>query len=137
MINCVSNLAWSKKEEKQAIKLLKKKKNKKLEFSPNLLLNNNFTKREISKVKKKWKKKGISLYSMQSILYKVENAMVFGSKYQNIIFYKEVIKKIQLAKQLGVKVIVFGSPINRKSFGKKKNLLDKIFINTFKNLSNI
>jgi D-psicose/D-tagatose/L-ribulose 3-epimerase len=135
MISCVSNLAWSISEEKKALKLLKKYKIKKLEFSPNLLLDNNFTKQQIQKVKKKWKSNGIALYSMQSILYKIENAFIFGTKYQNLIFFKEVKKKIELASILGVKVIVFGSPINRRTFSKKKKILNKIFINTFKKLS--
>lgn len=135
MISCISNLAWHTNEEKKALQLLKKYKIKKLEFSPNLLLDNNFTKQQIQKVKKKWKTNGINLYSMQSILYKIENAFIFGTKFQNLIFFKEVKKKIELASILGVKVIVFGSPLNRKTFGKKKNILNKIFINTFRKLS--
>ena len=42
MLNCISNLAWQKKEEKKALRILKKNNIKLLEFAPNLLLNNKF-----------------------------------------------------------------------------------------------
>lgn len=132
MINCVSNLAWKKKEENSAIKILKNNNINYLEFAPNLLIQN---KKEIKKIKKKWTDKGIKLYSMQSILHGEENAFIFGSKSQNEIFLNAIKSKINLANKLNVKIIVFGSPRNRKTFGKQKNLLDKIFINTFKKLS--
>ena len=53
MLNCVSNLAWKKKEEKKALKILKKNKIKFLEFAPNLLLNNRFNIKEIKLVENK------------------------------------------------------------------------------------
>lgn len=132
MINCVSNLAWVKEEENKAIKILKNNNINYLEFAPNLLIKN---KNEIKKIKKKWAAKGIKLYSMQSILFGEENAFIFGSKTQNEIFFNAIKSKINLANKLNVKIIIFGSPRNRKTFGKRKNLLNKIFIKTFKKLS--
>ena len=135
MINCVSNLAWNINEEKDAIKVLKKNKIKFLEFAPTLLIKASDNAHDVKKIKEKWANKGIRLFSMQSILYEIENAYIFGSKVQHKIFYNAIKSKIILAKKLGVKVIVFGSPKNRKSFGKKKYVLNKIFIDTFKDLS--
>ena len=135
MINCVSNLAWNINEEENAIKVLKKNKIKFLEFAPTLLIKASDGARDIKKIKEKWAKKGIRLFSMQSILYEIKNAYIFGSKAQHKIFCDAIKSKIILAKKLGVKVIIFGSPKNRKSFGKKKFVLNKIFIDTFKNLS--
>lgn len=135
MISCISNLAWSHYEEKKVINILKKYRIKKLEFSPNLLLKNNFNPKNVKKIKKKWKKYGFKLYSMQSVLFGIDNAYVFGNKYQNLVFLKEVRKKIKLAKALGAKVIVFGSPKNRKTFKKKNNYLNSTFVKTFKKIS--
>jgi sugar phosphate isomerase/epimerase len=137
MLNCVSNLAWKKNEEKKAFQILKKNKIKFLEFAPSLLLNKNFNERDIKRIKKKCFRYGLKLLSMQSILYNVKNAFIFGSKYQNKIFYAELKKKVKLAKKLGVKIIIFGSPFNKKKFGKKNSLLDKIFINTFQDISSL
>ena len=135
MLNCISNLSWKKKEEKKALEILKKNKIKLLEFAPNLLLNNQFSNKEIKKVKRKCIKYGLKPYSMQSVLYNVKDAFVFGSKYQNYTFISELKKKIILAKRLGVKIIIFGSPANKKRFNKNTALLDKIFISTFRKIS--
>ena len=135
MLNCISNLAWKKKEEKKALEILKKNKIKLLEFAPNLLLNNQFSNKEIKKVKRRCIKYGLKPYSMQSVLYNVKDAFVFGSKYQNYTFISELKKKIILAKRLGVKIIIFGSPANKKRFNKNRALLDKTFISTFRKIS--
>ena len=87
------------------------------------------------KAKNVWVKRKIPLYSMQSILYNTNNAYIFGNKKQRQNFYKEVKKKIVLAKILKTKIIVFGSPKNKKTFGKKKELLDKISFEMFKKIS--
>ena len=73
MIFCISNIAWNENETKDVLKLLKEKKIRYLEYSPNLLLNNNFSRKKIRNVKQYWNDKKIRLYSMQSILYKKKN----------------------------------------------------------------
>ena len=90
---CISNIAWNKNETKDVLKLLKKKKIRYLEYSPNLLLNNNFSKKKIREIKKYWNDERIKLYSMQSILYKKKNAYLFGKKIQRKIFFNEIKKK--------------------------------------------
>lgn len=131
----ISNLAWNFDENKKILKLLKKSRIKNLEFAPSLLFQNNLEKKNIIRTKNFWHNNGIKLYSMQSILYGKNNCFVFGSNKQRSNFIKEVFKKIDLAKQLGVKVIVFGSPSNKKRFNKKRIILDKIFINTLKKIA--
>ena len=132
---CISNLAWTKNETKDALILLKKKKIRFLEYSPDLLLNNYNSAKDVKIVKKFWKINNIKLYSMQSILNKINNAYIFGTKNQKKIFYNEIKKKIVLAKKLGTKVIVFGSPASRKIFKNKKANLDKMAYQMFKKIS--
>ena len=43
---------------------------------------------------------------MQSILYEVKDAYIFGNTKQQKIFYLEVKKKIYLARKLGTKLIL-------------------------------
>ena len=119
MLNCISNLAWQKKEEKKALRILKKNNIKLLEFAPNLLLNNKFDIKEIKKVKRRCAKYGLKPFSMQSVLYKVKDAFIFGSKYQNYTFISELKKKIILAKRLGVKVIISAHQQIKKDLIKK------------------
>ena len=131
---CISNLAWDPKDDPIIFNLIKKKINY-LEYSPSLLIKNLRSEKEITKVKQIWKRRKIKLYSMQSILYNVNNSYIFGNKTQQKNFYNEVQKKIILAKKLNTKIIVFGSPKNKMIFGKKKKFLDKISFEMFKKIS--
>jgi D-psicose/D-tagatose/L-ribulose 3-epimerase len=131
---CISNLAWKKSEENKVLSLINKKI-RFLEYAPSLIIKNPALKKDILKVKDLWKKRKISLYSMQSILYNTKNSYIFGNKKQRDNFYGEIKKKIILAKILKTKIIVFGSPKNKKTFGKKKEILDKISFEMFKRIS--
>jgi len=131
---CISNIAWNEKEENSVLKLLKKKI-KLLEYAPSLIIKNLSSKTNILKAKELWKKRKISLYSMQSILYDAKESYIFGNKKQRGNFYKEIKRKIKLAKNLKTKVVVFGSPKSKKTFGKKRDVLDKMSFNMFKKIS--
>ena len=132
----VSNIAWNDPELSKIILLFKENKIDILEFAPNILLKNNFTKKNILNVKNFWKKNKIKLYSMQSVLFGINNAYLFGNVNQKKIFLNEIKKKIKIAKNLGVKIIVFGSPKNRKIFFKKdKKLLNIEAISIFKKIA--
>lgn len=132
----ISNIAWNDTELSKIILLLKEKKIDILEFAPNILLKNNFTKKNILKVKNFWKKNKIKLYSMQSVLFGINDAYLFGNVNQKKIFLNEIKRKIKIAKNLGAKIIVFGSPKNRKIFSKKsKKLLNIEAISTFKKIA--
>ena len=116
---CISNLAWNIHEEVNVLNLLKRKI-KYLEYSPSLLISDPASKKDALKAKIIWEKRKISLYSMQSILFNSNNAYIFGNIKQRQNFYDQVKKKIILAKILKTKIIVFGSPKNKITFGKKK-----------------
>ena len=137
MIFCISNIAWNKNETNLVLRLLKDKGIHYLEYSPNLLLNNNFSKKKIKSVKKYWNNKRFKLYSMQSILYKKKNAYLFGNKLQQKIFLKEIEKKIRIAKSLGSKVIVFGSPASRKVFNHKRDKLNELSYEMFSKIAKL
>ena len=134
---CFSNIAWSKKENKEIIDLFNQEKIRYLEYAPDLIIKNFKKKENIFKVKKFWQKKKIKLYSMQSVLYRVKNAFVFGDNNQQNIFYNGVKEKVLLAKKLGTKVIVFGSPKSKKTFGKSKKILNYLFESNMRKIAKI
>ena len=131
---CISNLAWNKTEENEVLNLISKKI-KLLEYAPSLIIKNLSSKKDILEAKKTWKKRGVSLYSMQSILFDAKDAYIFGNKTQRDNFYKQIKKKIILASVLNTKIIVFGSPKSKKTFGRKKEILDKMSFKMFKKIS--
>ena len=132
---CISNLSWHKKELPKVIKLLKKKKINFLEYSTYNLKNQFSRNNSIKDIKNFWQNNSIYLYSMQSILFKKKNAFIFGNRKQQNIFYDEITKKIKLANFLNTKVIVFGSPKNKKMFGKNNKECHKLMIKFLKKVS--
>ena len=131
----ISNIAWKYEENIKMIKLLNKKKIELLEFAPDILLKKDYTKKNLLLTKKFWNSKNIKLYSMQSILYEVNDVFLYGTDVQRKRFFKEIVRKINIAKSLGAKTIVFGSPKNRKAFKKNKFILDKIGLEMFKRIA--
>jgi len=132
-----SNIAWNKKENNKIINLFLKYNIKHLEFAPNLILDNNYSKKNINSIKKFWKKKNFLLYSMQSIFYNIDNAYIFGKIEQQKKFVDEFKKKIRLTNILGVKIIIFGSPKTKKIFGRSKKKLDLMFEKTLRKIIKI
>lgn len=134
----ISNLSWNSDEDYKVINILKKHHIKNIEISVNKIFNNNYTLKNIKKNQYFWQKEKIKFYSMQSILFKTKNAYLFGNKTQQKIFFNEIKKKIYLSKKIGVKVIVFGSPSNKKIFSERNlDILNRIAYNSFKKISKI
>lgn len=129
-----SNIAWTKEENVEILEILEKYNIRYLEYAPKVLKNNhlNITYKDIKKI---YLKKKIKLYSMQSILYNKKNHFIFGNKLNKKNLYNEVVKKIKLAKTLGSKVIVFGSPAVKKNiYNKDKNEMFNEAVSFFRGL---
>ena len=134
----ISNLCWNFDENYKVINIIKKFNIRNIEISPNKIFNNNYAVKNIKKNQYFWRKEKIKFYSMQSILFNKKNAYLFGNKIQQKIFFNEIKKKIYLCKKIGVKVIVFGSPLNKKIFSERNlNNLNKIAYNCFKKISKV
>tara|TARA_Y100000816_G_scaffold276063_1_gene244872 strand:- start:275 stop:1078 length:804 start_codon:yes stop_codon:yes gene_type:complete len=133
----ISNLAWKKNELENVLKFLKKKKIKNLEFSLHNLFKHQPKLKKIKEIKDFWNSKSIKFYSMQSILYKVNDAYIFGNSRQQNIFYSEVINKIKIAHYLNAKIIIFGSPKNKKIFNRSQKECNDLMIKFLKKISPI
>lgn len=82
----ISNLGWHKKELLNIVKFLKFKKIKNLEYSTYNLKKHFSKNSNLKDIKNFWKINSIELYSMQSVLFKVKNAYIFGNIKQQKFF---------------------------------------------------
>jgi hypothetical protein len=130
----ISNLSWLKKDNFKIVNYLNKKINF-LEYSYHNLIrfHPSLSLKEITKF---YRKNMTPLYSMQSLLYKKKNCYIFGNANQRKNFIKELKNKIFLAKKLKTKILVFGSPKNKKNISSfnKKHMIE-IFTSTFLQLA--
>ena len=131
----ISNLSWDFNDNYKVIKIIKRFDINEIEISPSKIFTNNYNINNIEKIKAFWNKNKISFCSMQSILFNIKNAYLFGNKIQQKLFFNEIKKKIYLSKKIGIKILVFGSPHNKKIFLKKN--INIIAFNTFKKISKI
>ena len=130
----ISHLGWRKNENKDVIKILNKNRIKKIDIVLGRYFNNieKLDNKKIFALKAFWKKNGIKIYGMQSILYGYENFNIFKSDFDRNKLLS-VIKSINtIAKKLGVKFITFGCPKNRF---RSKNQSDDLAVDFFKLIS--
>ena len=121
----ISNIAWTEKEEKNVVELLKKEDITKIEIALTKINGTwKITKDDLLNFKNKFK--NFEIYSIQSLNY--------GTSYnlflENSEFLKHIYFVIDCASILGSKILVFGSPKNRYITSNEKNINDNIFIDT-------
>ena len=136
MIFSVSNLGWNKSQNLEILRFLLSKKIRHLEYAPNKLLNfhGNKTNQQILNY---YKKKNFCLLSAQSLLFGYKNSFIFGGKIQRENFTRNLKNSLKKIKFFNTKIVVFGSPTNKKSFNKNKAILDKIALKEFRKISQI
>ena len=110
----ISNLGWDKKDNKSILNFLRKKNINFIEFAP-ALLKNNHKNYSYTNIKKMYSSKSLNLYSMQSLLYNKQNHYLYGTYENKNNLLNEIQKKIEIAKKLDVKIMVFGSPLIKKN----------------------
>ena len=134
----ISHLGWRKNENKDVIKILNKNKIKHIDIVLGRYFNDieKLDNKKILALKNFWKKNGIKIHGMQSILYGYEGFNIFKSESDRNTLLR-VIKSInQIAKKLGVKFITFGCPKNRfRSKNQSIDLAVDFFRQISKNLS--
>lgn len=114
----VSNIAWKPSDRFDAYKLLQEFGISGLEIAPSLFFPNvcnpfnppdELAQRSLDEINSF----GLSLTSMQSLLYGVEGAALFGNVKSKTQFESAMRRAIDLAGRLGIPNLVFGSPRNR------------------------
>lgn len=115
----VSNIAWSASDRPKAYARLQAAGITGLEIAPGLLFSMaddpfDPTEAEIALVQNELDRFGLSLVSMQSLLFGVEGAELFGDAHGRAAFEQGLMRAIKLAGRLGIPNLVLGSPKQRQ-----------------------
>ena len=114
----VSNIAWAPKHRDHAYAMLQAHGIRGLEIAPGLFLNGakdafQPTPAECEAALAPMRAAGLELVSMQSLLFGVEGAALFGERPERERFEEAMLRAIRLAGMLGIPNLVFGSPGQR------------------------
>lgn len=117
----ISNIAWDVSEDEQISELLSKYQIDAIDIAPGKYFPDptKATDADITKVKAYWSEKGIEITGMQSLLFGTQGLNVFGSKESQQTMLDHLGAVAHIAKGLGAKRLVFGSPKNRNREGLK------------------
>lgn len=119
MILGMSNIAWSPEDRFVAYAMLAEAGAFGLEVAPGMLFSRSADplrpeQQEERRALAEIAGAGLSLVSMQSLLFGVENAALFGSADARMRFRDGMERAIELAGRLSVPNLVFGSPLQRR-----------------------
>jgi D-psicose/D-tagatose/L-ribulose 3-epimerase len=117
----ISNIAWETNEDFRILSLLKKYEIRGIEVAPTKIWSDptNESPEVIKEYKKYWKKNGIEISSLQSILFGHPEMNIFTTQQSRQQMLRYIEKMIQVSAFLGAKIMVFGSPKNRDRKGMK------------------
>jgi D-psicose/D-tagatose/L-ribulose 3-epimerase len=132
----ISNIAWGEEEEEEAASLMENMGIKGVEITPGRIFKDKFsvTMQEVSSYKKFWSKKGISIISMQALLYGKPQLTIFDSKETREETMAYLKNMIDLSSRLESKILVFGSPKNRNRGNKSLKEAHEIAVPFFREL---
>ena len=133
----VSTIGWNTSEEEDIKKLLLEMKVTGVEISPDRLFNEKleFDENKIIQYRDFWRRSNIDLVCIQGVLFSKDNLKIFESeenRRETIDYLKKI---ISISEKLGVKVIMFGSPKNRKRNGLTAEEADMIAVPFFEELA--
>lgn len=114
----ISNIAWNVEQDEQIRELLYQKGIRGIEIAPTKIWQfpDRVSYEEAIEYKKFWESKEIQVVGAQSLLYNKSELAIFDpSKERETVEYLE--KMIKLVSWLGGRVLVFGSPKNRRTYG--------------------
>ena len=125
MIFSVSNIAWKPEERLAAYGIMQTAGITGLEIAPGLFFNNARDPFEPDDVTAaaalaEIEAYGLSFVSMQSLLFGVSGASLFGDAAARAAFERGMSRAIELAARFGIPNLVFGSPVQRRIPGTMK-----------------
>lgn len=131
---CISNIAWKREENRQALELIKSKRIDSIDIAPTLIFDhiNDLTSIDILKQHEIYQKIGMKIIGMQSLLFGNDSSIFDGHTQRELIF-KYLQKDFLIAKGLGIKNLVFGSPKNRFINKNNESIMD-IVVSFFKKI---
>ena len=135
----ISNIAWEKDEEPQIAELLQRLDVTAVDVAPSKYFQDmsSASDSDISKVRRWWNERGISVYGMQSLLYGTKGLNVFGDCESQNRLLTHLGHVCRIAEGLGAKRLVFGSPKNRDRTGLTDTEAEDIALHFFGRLGDI
>ncbi|MDY6939777.1 MAG: sugar phosphate isomerase/epimerase [Cyanobacteriota bacterium] len=112
----ISNIAWQNPEEEAIADLMQSLDIRGVEIAPTKIWPSPLTASdtEIAEYKQFWNRRDIEIVSMQALLYGQADLKIFESDSNRQETLAYLTGMIQLGEKLGVRVLVFGSPKNRR-----------------------
>lgn len=115
----ISNIAWKPSEEDAVFDILQHYGVRGLEIAPPLAFPHEAdpfapSATAVSAFMRKIERRGLELVSMQSLLFGVQDAVLFGSDAQRDRFKHGLKRATELARRLGIPNLVMGSPAHRR-----------------------
>ena len=132
----ISNIAWKNEEEQEVSRIMQTMGLKGVEVVPTriahdpTLLEGN----ALQHYRKFWNDKGITIVALQALLFGKPGLTLFDSDMQLHKTLEHLKKMIDVGNVLGAKVLVFGSPKNRKTRGRPADEVRAIAIPFFREL---
>lgn len=132
----ISNIAWQPHEEEAVANLMQAYRFEGVEIAPTKTWANPLQagESEITSFRNLWEKRGIQIVAMQALLFGRPELTLFGEETSRRETLEYLQGMIRLASKLGVKVLVFGSPKNRKTGALSQDEIDRIAIPLFRAL---
>jgi sugar phosphate isomerase/epimerase len=112
----ISNIAWRSEEEKEVASMMQEMRIKGIEISPGKIFAEPTALKdlEILKYREFWDKRGINIIALQALLFARPDLTLFESESKRVETLRYLKRLIEIGYILGAKVLVFGSPKNRK-----------------------
>lgn len=112
----VSNIGWNLATDSEAAHFLNREGIRFVDIAPSKYFDDyaNVSTRDASNLEKWWRNRGISIVGFQSLLFKQNHLNLFGTSeiQESLLSHLEGVGR--LAATLGVRSLVFGSPLNRR-----------------------
>lgn len=111
----ISNIAWDAKDDLKVAQILNKHDVKYIDLAPSKYFKDfkEATITEIEQVKGIWRKHGISIYGMQSLMFGTKDLNLFGDNLVQSVMLDHLSSVCRIGDLLDARYLVFGSPKNR------------------------
>ena len=135
----ISNIAWDAKDDLKVAPLLNKHDVKYIDIAPSKYFKDfkEASITEIKQVKDTWRKQGISINGMQSLMFGTKDLNLFGDNLVQSIMLDHLSSVCRIGELLDARYLVFGSPKNRDCSVVDKNIRDDIALDFFYRLGEI
>jgi len=132
----ISNIAWDMSEQDAIKRLMLERNVRGVEIAPTKVWNDPRTvsAEEMRSYRRYWEDSGIDIIALQSLLFGHPEMTIFDGAEQREKTKEYLRRMIDIAAELGAKVLVFGSPKNRSAGYRNNEDSWRIAVKFFRNL---